>query len=420
MGTLVSLVGANVNKPTSTVARYLAGPASQTAKAVLKLSSNENPLGPSTMAVQNLRKTHVALERYPSALLEATRAAIAKAYKVEPSNLLLGNGSDELLNAISSLLLKEGDEAIICEHGFLMYRTQILGCGAMPVIVKAKHFGTCLDDIAKAVNNRTKLIYLASPANPSGLCLSERAFWALRRAIPAHVTIVLDLAYADYVTDDRFALSEAKLGDNVVTVRTFSKLYGLAALRIGWMHAKGALVPTTSTMLSPFNVNKVAKFILGDAANDWQHRSLCVSYNLFWTTKVIAQARAYRLNVLDTWANFVTFRLTKRIPICLVRETLSKVGLSVRSTAEYKIFNGMRASLGTAASNKLLLKTLPSVKTTGAIVRTEYAGLFRPSASTWTKSDVATRRSPETCEASASLRPKLELGRPKSSLRKVN
>lgn len=195
------------------------------AKAMLQVPScGSNPLGPSPAAVQNLRKMSGALGSYPSTLLEAAKAAIARTSKVDPSNLKLGDGSPKLFNTLSRLILKEGDEAIICEHGSKVCETLILGNGALPVIVKNCHFGMCIYTILRAINKRTKLVYLSNPANPTGLCLDVKAFWALQRAIPAHVTIVLDLSYADYITDRRFVLPESKLGDNVVTIRALSKL----------------------------------------------------------------------------------------------------------------------------------------------------------------------------------------------------
>lgn len=222
-----------VIKTVSAMMHYKAGVGSQEGKFVMKLSSNENPLGPNAEVIKTLRKTYIALERYPEELLRKVKIMLANIYKVNPDNLIIGNGSDELLSVLSHLLLESGDEAIICEHAFLMYRTQILSSKAIPVIVKAKNFRTCTQNIVKAINYRTKVIYLASPANPSGLCLSMRTLAYLQSIIPSRITIVLDLAYADFVTDERYKIQEDKLASNVITVRTFSKLYGLAGLRIG-------------------------------------------------------------------------------------------------------------------------------------------------------------------------------------------
>ncbi len=281
METEGALTSANAIKATSAMTRYQAGTEASAVEARTKLSSNENPLGPATKSIQVLRRSHVALERYPEPMLEEVKKVIANLFKVNPNNLTLGNGSDELLSALCALLLKEGDEAIVCEHGFLMYRTQILESKALPVIVKAKGFRTWIRNVVRAFNGRTKVIFLTSPANPTGLCLSMRAVAALQALIPAGVTLVLDLAYAEFTTDERYIMPEGKFAENVIIIRTFSKLYGLAGLRAGWMHSTKALIPAAKMALSPFNVNKIVKAILAEAINGAQHRERSVSYNSF-------------------------------------------------------------------------------------------------------------------------------------------
>ncbi|MGP1918172.1 MAG: pyridoxal phosphate-dependent aminotransferase [Candidatus Hodgkinia cicadicola] len=410
IGTGKALTGANAIKLTSAMTRYQAGSEASATEGKTKLSSNENPLGPTSKSIQVLRRSHISLERYPGGTLEEVEKVIANLFKVNPNNLTLGNGSDELLSALCALLLKEGDEAIVCEHGFLMYRTQILASKALPVIVKGDNFRTWIRNVVRAINGRTKAIFLTSPANPTGLCLSMRALAALQALIPAGVTLVLDLAYAEFAIDERYVMSEGKFAENVITLRTFSKLYGLAGLRAGWMHTTKALIPVAKTVLSPFNVNKVAKAILAEVLNGVQHRELSASFNLFWTTKLIAKARAKRLNVLNASANFVTMRLSKRLPAWLVRKGLSHFGLAIRSTAEYKVFNGIRASLGSSEANEVLLKSLTAAKVVGASVRSECDGPFRPAQPVWTELTNVPRghlRGPSACTASARLRRKL-------------
>ncbi|MGP1922621.1 MAG: aminotransferase class I/II-fold pyridoxal phosphate-dependent enzyme, partial [Candidatus Hodgkinia cicadicola] len=174
-----ALSSANAIKLTSAMTRYQAGSEASAEEAKTKLSANENPLGPTAKSIQAFRRSHISLERYSGRMLEDVAKAIANSFKVNPNNLTLGNGSDELLSALCALLLKEGDEAIVCEHGFLMYRTQILTSKALPVIVKANKFRTCVRNVVRAINRRTKVIFLTSPANPTGLCLNVRTIAAL-------------------------------------------------------------------------------------------------------------------------------------------------------------------------------------------------------------------------------------------------
>ncbi|MFP3018962.1 MAG: histidinol-phosphate transaminase [Candidatus Hodgkinia cicadicola] len=415
--------GANTIKLTSAMTRYQAGAEASTAEGKTKLSSNENPLGPTSKSIQLLRRSHVSLERYPSVLLELAKKVIADLLKVDSSNLTLGNGSDELLGALCAILLKEGDEAIVCEHGFLMYRAQILANKAFPVVVRGDNFRTWIRNVVRALNGRTKAIFLTSPANPTGLCLNMRALATLQALIPSDVMLVLDLAYAEFAIDERYILSEGKFTENVITLRTFSKLYGLAGLRAGWMHTTKALALVAKTFLSPFNVNKIAKAILAEAINGARHRELSASYNLFWTTKLIAKARAQRLTALNTSANFVTVQLSKRLPAWLIRKSLSQFGIVIRSTAEYKIFNGVRASLGSAASNEVLLKSLASVKVIGASVRSECSETLLRVKPVWTKLtnvSLGHLQAPGACTASARLRRKLPGGRTRATLPRVN
>ncbi|MGP1925470.1 MAG: pyridoxal phosphate-dependent aminotransferase [Candidatus Hodgkinia cicadicola] len=423
MKTEGTLACANAIKLTSAMTRYQAGSEAFADEAKTKLSSNENPLGPSSKSIQVMRRSHISLERYPGSMLEEIERAIANSFKVNPNSLTLGNGSDELLGTLCNLLLKEGDEAIVCEHGFLMYRTQILASKALPVIVKSDKFRTWIRNIVRAINGRTKVIFLTSPANPTGLCLNMRTVMALQSLLPPSVTLVLDLAYAEFATDERYIMPEGNFTGNVITLRTFSKLYGLAGLRAGWMRTPKALVPVARTTLSPFNVNKIAKAILAEAIDGVQHRERSVSFNLFWTTKLIAKIRANCLTALNTSANFVTMQLSKRLPAWLIRKGLSRFGLIVRSTAEYKIFNGVRASLGSAASNEVLIKSLTSAKTIGATVRTEYNGPFRTVKQVWSKLTNVPRKHllvPATCTASARLSRKPHVERAKGALPRGN
>ncbi|MGP1918670.1 MAG: pyridoxal phosphate-dependent aminotransferase [Candidatus Hodgkinia cicadicola] len=423
METERALSSANAVKLTSAMTRYQAGSEASPSEAKTKLSSNENPLGPTAKSIQVLRRSHISLERYSGRMFEADVKVIANLFKVNANNLILGNGSDELLSALCALLLKEGDEAIVCEHGFLMYKTQILTSKALPVIVKADKFRTCVRNVVRAINGRTKVIFLTSPANPTGLCLSVRTIAALQSLIPSEVMLVLDSAYAEFAIDERYIMPKGNFGGNVITLRTFSKLYGLAGLRAGWMCTPKALAPVVRTALSPFNVNKIAKVIVAGTINEVQHYERSVSFNLFWTTKLVAKVRANRLSVLDTSANFVTMQLSKRLPAWLIRKGLSNLGLVIRSTAEYKIFNGVRASLGSAASNEVLIKSLTSTKVIGASVRTEYDGTIRTRQPVWSKLNNVTRahlRVPATCTASARLQRKLRVERARRALLQGN
>ncbi|MGP1922462.1 MAG: aminotransferase class I/II-fold pyridoxal phosphate-dependent enzyme, partial [Candidatus Hodgkinia cicadicola] len=202
-----TLTNANAIKAAGAMTCYQARAEVKANEGKTKLSSNENPLGSAVKSIQTLRRSHISLERYSEVLLNEVKKIISDLFKVNPNNLTLCNGSDELLGALCALLLKEGDEAIVCEHGFLMYKTQILESKAFPVIVKANNFRTWIRNVVWAVNGRSKVIILTSPANSTGLCLTVRAIALLRSLIPSRVTLILDLAYADFAIDERYILA---------------------------------------------------------------------------------------------------------------------------------------------------------------------------------------------------------------------
>ncbi len=273
--------GANEVKVTNATDRCQARTKASAVEVRPQLPSNGTSLGAASKLIQVLRNPSVALGRCPELTLGEVKQMIANLFKVNPNNLTLGNGSDELLSALCALLLKEGDEAIVCEHGFAKYKTQILESKALPVVVKAKGFRTWIRNVVRTFNGRTKVIFLTSPANPTGLCLSMRAVAALQALVPAGVTLVLDLVHAGFATDERYIMPEGKFAENVIILRTFSKLYGLVGLRDGWLHSTKASVPAVKMALNTFNVNKIVQTILAGTINGAQHRKRSGSYNLF-------------------------------------------------------------------------------------------------------------------------------------------
>lgn len=202
-------------------------------------SSNETPLGASPKAIEAFQSMAFGLERYPDGQARALREAIGAVHGLNPANIMCGNGSDELLGLLCHTYLGPGDEGIITEHGFLVYKIQILAAGAVPVTVKEKDARVDVDAILSAVTERTKVVFLANPANPTGTYIPVDEVRRLHAGLPEGVLLVLDAAYAEYVRRNDYAagLELVSASRNVVMTRTFSKIYGLAGLRIGWMYA---------------------------------------------------------------------------------------------------------------------------------------------------------------------------------------
>ncbi len=298
------------------------------------------------------------LERYPDAALVRLKRDVASAYALAPDNLVFGNGSDEFFSLVGALFLASGDEAVISEHSFLLYRTQILTAGAVPVIVKEVANKTSIDSMLKAVTTKTRLVFATSPANPTGTLLTSREITTLRRALPAKAVLVLDLAYTEYVKDDRLATNKILIEPNVITTRTFSKIHGLAALRIGWSHSAAEFAKAISKIKSPFNVNALAQAGGASAVSSLHHCRASSGFNLFWITKLVAALKTQHLLLACSAANFVTAKFAKRVPIAVVENLTAARGAIVRGIADYKLFNSIRMSLGCAAANELLVRTL--------------------------------------------------------------
>ena len=239
---------------------------------VFKLSSNETPLGASPKAIEAFRGAAGNLERYPDGQAKELRQAIADVHGLNVANILCGNGSDELLGLLCHTYLDKGDEGIITEHGFLVYKIQIMAAGATPVTVKETDCTVDVDAILAAVTEKTKMVFIANPANPTGTYVPVSEIRRLQASLPKHVILVLDAAYAEYVrrNDYEAGLELVSANQNVVMTRTFSKVYGLAALRIGWMYAPVDVVDALNRVRSPFNLNNAA--IAAGAAAVRDHR----------------------------------------------------------------------------------------------------------------------------------------------------
>ena len=224
---------------------------------VIKLSSNETPLGPSPRAVEAFRAGAANMERYPDGGASELRETLAAHHGLDAARIVCGAGSDELFHLLAQAYLGPGDEAIYSAHGFLVYRIVIMAAGATPVVAPEREFRADVDAILAAVTPRTKAVFLANPNNPTGTCLSAAEVRRLRAELPGHVLLVLDGAYAEYAPgadfDDGAALADETA--NTVMTRTFSKLHGLASARVGWAYCPGEIAAVLNRIRSPFNVS---------------------------------------------------------------------------------------------------------------------------------------------------------------------
>jgi histidinol-phosphate aminotransferase len=329
---------------------------------VFKLSSNETPLGPSPHAIAAYEKVAAHLEDYPDGAASALRAAIGRAFGLDPARIVCGAGSDDLLNLLARAYLADGDEAIHTMHGFLVYPIATLGTGAKPVVAPETNYTASVDAILAAVTKKTKMVFLANPNNPTGTYVSFDEVKRLHRSLPPRVLLVLDAAYAEYVrrNDYESGIELVATSDNVVMTRTFSKIHGLAALRLGWMFGPPHVVAAINRIRGPFNVNGPAIAAGIAAVEDHAHQERAREHNDRWLAWLAQEFEKLGLTVTPSVANFllVHFPETKGRTAKDADAFLTARGLILRQVGAYKLPNALRMSVGTEEANRLVVAAL--------------------------------------------------------------
>ena len=345
------------------IAPYVPGKSTAPGVAkVFKLSSNETPLGPSANAIAAYRAVAEHLEDYPDGSATELREAIGAAFGLDPDRIVCGAGSDDLLNLLARAYLRDGDEAIYTTHGFLVYPIATMGTGARAVAAREKKFTADVDAILQAVTPRTKIVFLANPNNPTGTYVPFDEVKRLHKELPAKVLLVLDAAYAEYVqrNDYESGIELVATTDNVVMTRTFSKIYGLAALRLGWMYGPAHVVDAVNRIRGPFNVNGPAIAAGIAAIRDTAHVERARAYNTRWLAWLTEEIGKLGLVVTPSAANFVLihFPETRGRTAQDADAFLTKRGLILRQVAAYKLPNALRMSVGTEEANRLVVQAL--------------------------------------------------------------
>ena len=329
---------------------------------VFKLSSNETPLGPSPKAVAAYHAMGEHLEDYPDGDSTALREAIGRAFGLDPNRIVCGAGSDELLNLIADAYLHDGDEAIHTTHAFLVYPIATRGSGATPIVAAEKNYTADVDAMLAAVSGRTKVVFLANPNNPTGTYVPFDEVKRLHRGLPPHVLLVLDAAYAEYVrrNDYEAGIELVATCENVVMCRTFSKIHGLAALRLGWLYGPAHVVDAVNRIRGPFNVNAPAMAAGIAALEDGAHLEASRAHNEKWLAWLTAEIRRLGLEVTPSIANFVLihFPETRGRTAKDADAFLTRRGLILRRVKAYKLPNALRMSVGTEEANRLAVAAL--------------------------------------------------------------
>ena len=329
---------------------------------VYKLSSNETPLGPSSHAIAAYKAVADHLEDYPDGGATALRKAIGKAYGLDSARIVCGTGSDELLNLLAHAYLGPGDEAIHTTHGFLVYPIATLGSGATPVVAPEKDHTADVDAILARVTERTKIVFLANPNNPTGTYVPFDEVKRLHQALPKTVLLVIDAAYAEYVrrNDYESGIELVATSENVVMTRTFSKIYGLAALRLGWLYAPADVTDALNRIRGPFNVNAAAIAAGVAAINDVAHVERSRQHNEQWLSWLTEEIGKLGLKVTPSVGNFILIHFpdTKGRTAKDADALLTSRGCVLRAVGAYQLPNALRMSVGTEEANRLVVKTL--------------------------------------------------------------
>ena len=328
----------------------------------IKLSSNETPLGPSTKAIAAYKSEANALERYPDGASGALRKAIGGVYGLDPARIVCGCGSDELLNLLAHAYLGPGDEAIFTEHGFLVYKIATLGNGAKPVVVKSKAYRTDVDAILAALTPRTKVVFLDNPNNPTGTYIPFSEVRRLHAGLRPDTLLVLDSAYAEYVrrNDYESGIELVATTNNTVMTRTFSKIYGLAALRLGWAYCPAHIADVLNRIRGPFNVTAPAIAAGVAAIEDHGHVDVSLAHNERWLPWTTAALEKLGLEVTPSVGNFILIHFPKDPAkgAAAADAFLKSKGIIMRRVTGYGLPDALRMTIGTQGDNHAVVAAL--------------------------------------------------------------
>jgi histidinol-phosphate aminotransferase len=326
-----------------------------------KLSSNETPLGPSPNAVAAYKGVAGHLQDDPDGAATALREAIGGAFGLDPARIVCGAGSDDLLNLLARAYLADGDEAIHTTHGFLVYPIATLGAGATPVVAAEKNHTADVDAILSAATDRTRIVFLANPNNPTGTYVPFDEVKRLHRGLPGRTLLVLDAAYAEYVrrNDYESGIELVATSENVVMCRTFSKIHGLAALRLGWMYGPAHVVDAVNRIRGPFNVNSAAIAAGIAAIEDIGHVERSAAHNDKWLAWLTEEIGKLGLSVTPSVANFILIHFPQTGRTAAEADRfLTARGLILRQVGAYGLPHALRMSVGTEEANRLVVAAL--------------------------------------------------------------
>ena len=335
------------------IAPYVPGrSATDDGRKVAKLSSNENPLGTSKEAIAAFTSEKTCLERYPDASAAELREAIAGLYGLDPARVIYGTGSDEVLHLIAGAYAGHGDEVIYVRFGFAVYDIATRRVGATPVIAPDKDYATDVDAILACVTPQTRIVFVANPNNPTGTFTPRSEIARLHASLPSDVMLVIDQAYAEYIEsdDDDWGLELAKTKANVIVTRTFSKIYGLAAERIGWGYGSAEAVDAMHRIRAPFNVTTAGQKAAIAALGAKSFVDFSRAHNMQWRgwlADEVAKMGNAGLRAVPSKANFLLILFEGQVSAETAYKALMEHGYIVRWLPNQGLPHGLRITIGT-------------------------------------------------------------------------
>lgn len=335
-------------------------------RKVTKLSSNENPLGTSQKARDAFLTASTSLERYPDASAVELRETIAAKYGLDPARIIYGNGSDEVLHLAAGAFAGPGDEIIYVHYGFTVYPIATRRVGAVPVVAPDKDYATDVDAILASVTDKTKIVFVANPNNPTGTYAPRSEILRLHAGLPSHVLLVLDHAYAEYIEgdDDDGGMELARTAPNVLVTRTFSKMYGLAAERIGWGYASAPIIEAMHRIRLPFSITIAGTAAAVAALGDTEFVDHTKAHNAEWRrwfSGEIAKLGNKGLRAVPSQANFVLVLFEGQLSAETAYKGLMEAGYIVRWLPGQGLPHGLRITIGTEEETRGVIASLRSL-----------------------------------------------------------
>ncbi len=332
-------------------------------KNITKLSANESALGVSPKAKKALKTKNLNLSKYPDSKAKFLRNEISKKFNCDLNKIICGAGSDEIIQMICQLFLNPKDEVILPQYSFLMYRIYSKIVGAKVVFANEINFKVSVKEILKNVTKKTKIVFIANPNNPTGTYLKKKEVIDLRKRLNNNILLVIDDAYAEYMKNPDYSsgLDLFKSKDNVFILRTFSKIFGLASLRVGWGYGSKKIINALNTIKPPFNVNSIAQLAAAESLKDKKFISKSIKHNLIYAKKIKMFLENYNIFSNPVTANFLLLDFEKcKYSANYLYNKLKNKGIILRSTEDgYNIKNKLRLSIGSKKEN---LKFMSIVK----------------------------------------------------------